>query len=101
MAEMIDWVGVAFNALWVLGAALILAALSFFRYDALQRGERLRTRLAAPDCQAWLSAGMALISVSLALLSHRWWERGLWALLALLNAWQVWVAWRTWKAEHR
>ncbi len=96
---MIDWVGVFFNALWVLGAAVILAALSFFYYDAQRRGERLRVRLAAPDFQAWLSVGLALISLSLALIGPRWWERVLWALLCGMSVWQVWIAWRQWKTE--
>lgn len=96
---MIDWVNVFFNALWVLGAAVILAALSFYQYDAQRRRERLRVRLAAPDFQAWLSVGLVLISLSLALIGPRWWERVLWALLCAMSAWQFWIAWRQWKAE--
>jgi hypothetical protein len=96
---MIDWVNLCFNALWVLGAAVILAALSFFYYEAQRRGERLRARLAAPGFQAWLSVGLALISLSLALIGPRWWERVLWGLLCAMSAWQLWIAWREWKAE--
>jgi hypothetical protein len=96
---MIDWTNVFFNVLWVLGAAVILAALSFYQYDAQRRRERLRVRLAAPDFQAWLSVGLLLISLSLALIGPRWWERVLWALLCAMSAWQFWVAWREWKSE--
>jgi multisubunit Na+/H+ antiporter MnhB subunit len=96
---MIDWTNLAFNALWVLGAAVILAALSFFYYEAQRRGERLRARLAAPGFQAWLSVGLALISLSLALIGPRWWERVLWALLCALSAWQFWIAWREWRTK--
>ena len=35
---MIDWAGLTFNGLWVLGAAVILAALSFSHYEAQRRG---------------------------------------------------------------
>jgi multisubunit Na+/H+ antiporter MnhB subunit len=91
---MIDWAGLIFNALWVLGAAVILAALSFSHYEAQRRNERLRARLAAPAFQMWLSVGLALISLSLALIGPRWWERVLWGLLCGLSVWQLWDAWR-------
>ena len=94
---MIDWVNVIFNGLWVLGAAVILAALSFYHHDAQRRGERLRARLAAPGFQAWLSVGLTLISLSLALIGPRWWERVLWALFCVTSAWQIGVSWREWK----
>ncbi|MCP4542495.1 MAG: DUF2723 domain-containing protein [Chloroflexi bacterium] len=96
---MIDWVNVFFNALWILGAAVILAALSFYSYDARRRGERLRARLAAAGFQAWLSVGLVLISLSLALIGPRWWERVLWGLLCAMSGWQLWVAWHEWQAK--
>ncbi|RLC66926.1 MAG: hypothetical protein DRI48_03575 [Chloroflexi bacterium] len=91
---MIDWTSLAFNSLWILGAAVILAALSYSSYEAQRRGERLRTRLAAPDFQVWLSVGLVLISLSLALIGPRWWERLLWGVMCVWSAWQLWVAWR-------
>jgi len=90
----IDWVGLASNALWVVGAAIILAALSFSYYEAQRRGERLRERLQAPCFQTWLSLGLLLISLGLALLGPRWWERVVWGLLCALSAWQLWTAWQ-------
>jgi hypothetical protein len=97
---MIDWAGLIFNALWVLGAAVILAALSFSHYEAQRRNERLRVRLAAPTFQMWLSVGLALISLGLALIGPRWWERVLWGLLCAMSTWQFWTAWQQWKLEH-
>jgi multisubunit Na+/H+ antiporter MnhB subunit len=91
---MIDWAGLAFNALWVLGAAVILAALSLSYYEAQRRNERLRIQLAAPAFQMWLSAGLVLISLGLVLIGPRWWERVLWGLLCGLSVWQLWSAWR-------
>lgn len=90
---MIDWTGLASNALWVVGAAIILAALSFSYYEAQRRGERLREHLQAPRFQTWLSLGLFLICLGLALLGPRWWERVLWGLLCGLSAWQLWTAW--------
>jgi multisubunit Na+/H+ antiporter MnhB subunit len=94
----IDWVGLAFNSLWVLGAAVILAALSHASYEAKRRGERLRARLNGPAFQIWLSVGLALVSLSLALIGPRWWERVLWGLLCGMSLWQLWAAWRAWRA---
>ena len=96
---MIDWASLAFNGLWVMGVAVILAALSHSSYEAQRQGERLRTQLAAPGFQAWLSVGLALISLGLALIGPRWWERVLWGLFCVTSVWQLWIAWREWKAE--
>jgi hypothetical protein len=96
---MIDWAGLAYSGLWVLGAAVILAALSFSHYEAQRRGERLRTRLAARGFQTWLSAGLTLISLGLALIGPRWWERVLWGLLCAMSAHKLWSTWRSWSAE--
>jgi multisubunit Na+/H+ antiporter MnhB subunit len=90
----IDWAGLASNALWVVGAAIILAALSFSYYEAQRQGERLRVHLQAPRFQTWLSLGLFLICLGLALLGPRWWERVVWGLLCGLSAWQLWTAWQ-------
>ena len=89
----LDWAGLAFNGLWVLGTAVILAAFSFACYEAQRRGERLRVRLAAPGFQSWLSVGLVLISLGMALIGPRWWERALWAVLCAMSGWQLWAIW--------
>ena len=96
---MIDWANLLSNGLWVLGAAVILAALGFSYYQAQRRGERLRARLADPAFQAWLAAGLGLISLGLALIGPRWWQRVLWGLLCAASGWQLWDAWRDWATE--
>jgi multisubunit Na+/H+ antiporter MnhB subunit len=90
----LDWAGLASNGVWVLGAAVILAAFSFTSYEAQRRGERLRVRLAAPGFRLWLSVGLAFISLGATLLGRRWWERALWAVLCTASAWRLWAAWR-------
>ncbi len=96
---MIDWPNLISNGLWVLGAAVILAALSFAHYQAQRQGEGLRVRLAAPAFQTWLNAGLTLISLALALIEPRWWQRVLWGLLCAADGWQRWNAWRDWATE--
>ncbi len=96
---MIDWTGVIFNGLWVLGTAVILAVLSLAHYDARRRDERLSARLAMPGFQMGCFAGLGLISLGLALIGPRWWERVLWGLLCATSAWQLWIAWCNRRAE--
>jgi multisubunit Na+/H+ antiporter MnhB subunit len=94
---MVEWISLAFNGLWVLGAAMILAAFSVSCYEAQRLDERLRVRLAAPGFQVPLALGLLLISLGMAMLGGRWWERALWGLFCATNAWQLWAAWHRWK----
>jgi len=91
---MIDWAGLVYNGLWVLGAGVVLAALSYANWLAHSRGERLRMVLDRRIFQFPFNAGMGLIGLSLALLSRSWWERALWSVLTLGWAWFAWSAWR-------
>lgn len=94
-----DWVKLTFNGFWVLGAAVILAAFSFACYEARRRGERLWKRLAVPGSQLWVLVGLVLISLGMALIGPRWWERALWAALCSVGAWQLWATWHSRRTE--
>lgn len=96
---MVEWTGLAFNGLWLLGAAVILAALSVAYYEAHRRSERLRARLAAPPFQLWLLAGLVLVSLGVALIGPRWWERVLWGALCVASGLQLWATYGHWRAE--
>jgi hypothetical protein len=101
MMSSLDWAGLVFNGLWVLGASVILAAFSFSCYEAFLNRERLRARLAAHSFQLWFLAGLALVSLGATLAIARWWERVLWGLLCAGSAWQLRVSWRASKtADH-
>jgi hypothetical protein len=78
----------------MVGTAIILAVISFSYYEAQRQSERLWVHLQAPRFQTWLSLGLLLICLGLALLGPRWWESVLWGLLCGLSAWQLWSAWR-------
>jgi membrane protein implicated in regulation of membrane protease activity len=73
---MIDWFGVAHNAAWVLGLAVILTAFAMASF--------------------LLPFGVGLFLFCLGVLfgSHTWWQRVLWGLLAVLTAGQVFWLWR-------
>ena len=94
---MVEWASLAFNELWVLGTAVILAAFSLSCHEAQRRGERLRVRLAAPGFQLWLWVGLILISLGVALTGPRWWERLLWGVFCATSTWQLRTIWREWK----
>lgn len=93
--NLIDWVGVAKNALWILGLAIMLAAFSYADWWAATNHGRLRTVLAAPLFQTPFNLGMTLFAAGLASASHTWWEIGAWIALCLLFAWQTIASWRS------
>jgi len=88
---MVDWASLAFNGLWVLGAAVVLAAFGFSCYAAERQAKPLRTRLSAPGFQLPLALGLSLISLGAALLVSHWRERLLWGLLCLASVGQLWA----------
>ena len=97
--NLIDWPALARNALWILGLAIVLAALSYTSWLAAARGVRLPRALGWPVFGVPSSAGLALFAASLAWGSTRPWERILWIILGLAFLAQVWLAWRSARAR--
>jgi hypothetical protein len=87
--DLIDWAFVARNALWILGLSVVLAAWSYSSWWATNRHVPMRRALGLPRFLVPFSGGMALFSASLAWGATRWWEQGLWMVLALAFAWQM------------
>lgn len=81
-ARVIDIASVAANGLWVLGLALLLAAVSCARWLAHQEDARLRDVLGRPGMRRGIDLSLLLFCAGLAATSRRWWERLLWGLLA-------------------
>lgn len=81
---MIDWYLVATSALWILGASILLAAFSYHKWAAAERGVRLREQWSQWSWQLSWTGGMLLFCLGLGLSegSH-WWERALWLGLAI------------------
>jgi hypothetical protein len=88
----IDIWGVIANSLWILGLAVLLAALSWARWVAHTEQNRLRTVLKRPSIQIALDVGLFLFCAGLATTGRAWWERILWGLLAAAWVVQVWLA---------
>jgi hypothetical protein len=92
--ELIDWPGVARNALWIVGLSIALAAWSYTRWWASGHKRKGRSALDGPRFQVPFSAGLILFCISLAWSATRGWERGVWLLLGVAFGWQAIAGWR-------
>jgi len=90
---MINWYGLFTNSLWALGAAMLLAALSWSRYAASLAQRSWRTQLQAPGFTLASSLGMMLIALGLGFQrGSLLWQSGVWFALALAFAVTAWLA---------
>jgi hypothetical protein len=76
----IDWWGLAHNALWIVGLAVILAAFSMASYRARVDRIPLRQELGGKTTQFPMVIGMVLFCLGLLLSSRSWWEKVIWGL---------------------
>jgi hypothetical protein len=91
---MIDWYFVGVHSLWIFGLAIVLAAFSWHDWQRRVLGRPLLEQLRLPSSQAPVSAGLLLVSIGLVMMkSATWWERTVWAALAVGFAWSAWTAW--------
>ncbi len=91
---MVDWFYVARNALWILGASVILAAFSYAGWWADRRGLSVREVLVRGSFAVACEAGLFLICLGLGAGATPLWERAFWLVLALALAWASAAAWR-------
>lgn len=96
---LIDWAGVARNALWILGLSVALAAWSYASWQAGVRRIGLRKALGRASFQASFNLGLLLFSIGLAWSAVRAWERIAWIALALAFTWQIVMALRQKRAN--
>lgn len=86
---MIDWWLVGRNAIWIVGAAIVLAAWSYYHWLA---ATGVTPRAEVFQRRGWvLSSGIggSLFCIGFAT-SGRWWEVIAWALLALFALARAW-----------
>lgn len=86
---MIDWIGLASNALWILGLTVGLATLSYASWQAAIHKEKFRATLKRIPIQIALNMAGLLFSAGLAATSDAMLEIVLWVVLALAFAAQV------------
>jgi hypothetical protein len=91
---MIDWPLVLSSAVWIGGAALALATLSYASWSASLRGERLRAVLQQSAYQRVLLAAGFLICIGLGPTAASWLETVLWLILASISAVSFISLWR-------
>ncbi len=88
---MINWLHLLYNLLWIVGLAIIVAALSYVNWLAGVRRERLRTLLGQAVFQFPFNVGLTMVSLGLFFLERGRIERIVWGVFALLFAWQAWA----------
>ena len=92
---MINWYGVLSNSLWIIGAAILLASLSWSLYAAGRSRKRWRSQLASPGFTFASSLGFVLIALGLAFQrGSALWQAAIWLALAAAFALIAWMAWR-------
>ena len=92
--NLIDWPSIIYNALWILGLSIVLAAWSYASWLAARRGVRVWRATGWPAFEVPAAAGLMLFAVSLAWSATRTWERLLWIVLALAFLAQFVLGWR-------
>lgn len=77
---MIDWRGIATNALWITGLAVLLATFSYRRYQAGQE----KTNDEDEYQHIFYDVGLLLFCAGLLFAANSWLERGAWGGILLL-----------------
>jgi hypothetical protein len=80
--NMIDWISVAANALWIAGLALALASFSYASWQASVARDRLRNHITQPGVQRALNLAGALFCAGQAATSDMLFTAVLWAILS-------------------
>jgi len=81
----IDWRSLIFNAFWILGLAVLLAAFSYHSWAAGQERRPLREQLNQPSFSRLFWISLTFVSVGLAGTSQRLWETAIWVLFIIVS----------------
>ena len=91
----IDWLGLIWSAVWILGLSIALAAWSYASWWAGSHRVPVRRVVGLPIFTIPFFAGLALFSAGLAGGMDRLWLRALWIVAGLGCLWEVMRAWRS------
>lgn len=80
---MIDWWGVASNAIWILGLAVLLATASYRSWAGRTPSASGRSA-GRIDSAAFYNLGLLLFAGGMLATSDAWWERAGWVVVLLL-----------------
>ena len=94
---MMDIWRIPLNSLWILGLAILLSVLNWAYWVAGIDKARLRTVLRRPRLWRIASLGLVLFCSGMTVAGHTWWERVLWAVLALVCLAQVFAGTQSWE----
>jgi len=87
---MIDWIYIALNSLWILGASVLVAVFGIAIYNSSEKKLSLRRSLSEKKYNLFINLGFTLICAGMYGLAGVWWEKLFWALLVfglITNAW--------------
>jgi hypothetical protein len=93
---MIDIRFVLAHGAWILGAAIVLAAFSYYDWRAREQGRPRRDVLREkPVWKLSKASGLLLIASGFLLMTDtRWWEYALWLVIWGGTAHEIWKLWR-------
>ncbi len=92
---MVDWRLVGVSAVWLAGAAALLAGLSYGYWEARTAGRPLRAWLGGRGWWRRLyPAALGLVCAGLGLSANAGWEQAAWAALAVFSVWDLVANWR-------
>ncbi len=91
---MIDWTALLVNSLWILGAAVLLAAFSYHYWQAQVEGTSVRVQLERSLFSRPFWFGFALIGLGLMGTSTRWWETAVWGIFTFFSLFNLYTSFK-------
>lgn len=90
---------ILFSLLWLLGFAIIFAALSIHHYRAQLKNDSFYAQLQLANFQLPFWGGLALVTIGFAGNATTLWERIVWVSLAILTCVQVYFTTHSYQEE--
>lgn len=82
---MINWQALLFNSFWIVGLAVLCAALSYHHWAAHQTKTSFKAQLNQPSFLVYFWLSFVLVCVGLAGTSRQLWETAVWVVFTGLS----------------